>query len=61
MDAITDRKTLAAASDSEDLFEVTEFGRRRVSHVPKFLQFLAWVICWPFKFIYQKCHRSDPV
>ena len=59
MDSTTDRKTAAAEVDDKKVFEVTEFGRKRMSRVPKPLRVLAWLIAWPFRFLYQKFRPSS--
>jgi hypothetical protein len=54
MSESAERKADAAAACDQAVFEVTAFGRRRVSRVPKPLRFLGWLVSWPFAFIYRR-------
>jgi hypothetical protein len=56
----TDRKTDAAAADDRAEFRVTEFGRRRVSKVPRSIRGLGWLIAWPFRLVHG-CFRGPRV
>jgi hypothetical protein len=63
MAATPDRKTDAAAADDRGEFRVTEFGRRRVSKVPRPLRGMLWLVMWPFRFLNAKirgARLSDP-
>ena len=50
MGATPDRKTDAAAADDRSEFRMTEFGRQRVSKVPRPLRGVWWLVTWPFRF-----------
>jgi hypothetical protein len=63
MGATPDRKIDAAAADDRSEFRVTEFGRQRVSKLPRPLRGLRWLIVWPFRFVYARlrgARLSDP-
>ena len=47
-----DRKTDAAAADDRAEFRVTQYGRRRVSRVPRPLRGLGWLLAWPFRLVH---------
>jgi hypothetical protein len=57
-DSKAERKVAAARGDEKSNYEVTEFGRRRVSKLPKPLAVLIWLIGSPFVFIYRHLRRS---
>ena len=52
------RKVAAARGDEKSSYEVTEFGRRRVSKLPKPLAVLIRLIATPFVFTYRRLRRS---
>jgi hypothetical protein len=63
MGATPDRKTDAAAADDRSEFRVTEFGRERVSKLPRPLRGVWWLVTLPFRFVrgrLQGARLSDP-
>jgi hypothetical protein len=56
-DSKVERKAAASVGDRKSSYEVTEFGRRRVSRLPQPLAMLVWLLGFPFAFIYRRLRR----
>ena len=55
-----ERKVSAAEANDTARFEDTEFGRRRISKMPKWLATLVWLVRTPIVFIYRRLRGSPP-